>query len=142
MDHKNQTTILNHQDRGFLNITLGRVSKTIQKNRTGFSSSAFRRNSNSRSPRRPLSISSHSPSVNRRVNFDKEIVCYQCNRKWHTKSNCRDCWPCGSCSLTKKLSTSKHVIQRNNIESSFGLPCLLNDTTGSNIRDLIPPHTS
>ena len=76
--------------------------KSNQKNNTGCSSSAFRRNSNSRSPRRPLSNSSRSPSVNRRVNFNKEIVCYQCNRKGHTKNNCRNCWSCGSTSHTRR----------------------------------------
>ena len=76
--------------------------KSNQKNNTGSSSSAFRRNSNSRSPRRPLSNSSRSPSVNRRVNFNKEIVCYQCNRKGHTKNNCRNCWSCGSSSHTRR----------------------------------------
>ena len=69
---------------------------------SGKSSTSTRLNSLSRSPRRPTPVSSRSPSVDRKVRFDRDLVCYGCNRKGHTKDNCRNCWSCGSTSHTRR----------------------------------------
>ena len=57
--------------------------------------SANRFHSGSRSGSRENS-SHRSSSRDRQVRFSGPIVCYGCNREGHLKSECKNCWNCGS----------------------------------------------
>ena len=52
----------------------------------------------SSSPRKTFLDNSHSRSISneRKVRFTGPTICYGCNRKGHTKINCKNCWNCGS----------------------------------------------
>ena len=70
----------------------GRKSDFRQSPRRSPGQSPFRRSS-SRSPGRSQS---RSPSSEKRVRFNGDMVCYSCNRKGHSRKDCRNCWNCGS----------------------------------------------
>ena len=59
--------------------------------------------SHSRSASRSPGKFSRSPSNERQVRFDKDVVCYGCNRKGHLKSECKNCWNCGSSSHIRRI---------------------------------------